>query len=107
MLLLLLMLAGGVYWARAAPGKVPPTTRMYLQLRDSCERAGLKVSPGLTPLALVKRVEVHRASAAHPTERVVDLYLRARYAGRELGESELNEMQQALGAARKLLRARA
>lgn len=104
--LVLCILAGGFYWARRTHGDLPATTRMYLQLRASCERAGMAITPGLTPLALVKRVATYRATAAHPAERVVDLYLRARYAGRTLGESELNEMSQALGAARKMLRSR-
>ena len=42
--------------------------------------------------------------AGGPSERVVDLYLRARYGSEELGESELREMREALGAARRLLR---
>jgi len=105
--LVFLILAVGFYWVRRTRGDVPPATRMYLQLRESCDRAGMPISPGLTPLALVKRVAAHRGSAAHPAERVVDLYLRARYAGRTLGESELGEMRQALGAVRKMLRARA
>jgi transglutaminase-like putative cysteine protease len=102
--IMLMLLAAGIYWARTGRAELPQATRMYLQLRASCERAGMVVTPGLTPLALVRRVEAHRASAAHPAERVVDLYLRARYAGRTLGESELNEMRQALGAARKSLK---
>jgi hypothetical protein len=37
----------------------------------------------------------------------VDLYLRARYGRERLGDSELREMRQALGAARRMLRGRA
>jgi hypothetical protein len=36
----------------------------------------------------------------------VDLYLRSRYGGQLLGESELREMREALGAARRTLKAR-
>jgi hypothetical protein len=38
---------------------------------------------------------------------VVDLYLRSRYSGQALRDSELREMREALGATRKLLRERA
>lgn len=105
--LLLLLLGGGLWWARRGARSMTVETRMYLVLRESCGRAGLEVSPGLTPLALVERVRRKHADAAGPAERVVDLYLRARYGGRALGESELREMRQALGAVRKNLRAHA
>jgi hypothetical protein len=58
-------------------------------------------------MVLVERLRLVRAGAARPAERVVDLYLRSRYGGRPLRESELREMRDALGAARKLLRNRA
>jgi hypothetical protein len=80
---------------------------MYLQLRGSCRRAGVDVQRGTTPLALVEQVRENRATAARPAERVVDLYLRARYGGERLGASELREMREALGAARRVLKARA
>jgi len=185
---ILVGLAAGLYWARGLGGPAhDPPTRMYLQLRQASTRAGVGVSPGLTPLALVDRIgekiaarsdrratpraegraprlagsagEVVRASGAPdggavaksrcetpsrgagvargstaegggeavaagggagatrghaavatptggaaPAARVVDLYLRARYGGQELGDSELREMREALAAARRLLR---
>jgi transglutaminase-like putative cysteine protease len=104
---LLLLLAGGLMWAARAPGRVPPATGLYLRLRRDCARSGMHVPPGLTPLALVERLAAHHASAAVPAERVVDLYLRARYAGATLGESEMNEMRESLRATAKLLRVRA
>ena len=101
--LVVLMLLGGLVWARrgTAATKLTPATRMYLQLRESCLRAGVAVLRGTTPLALVEQVRENRATAARPAERVVDLYLRARYGGERLGESELREMREALGAARR------
>ena len=77
---------------------------MYLSLRESCERAGIPMAPGVTPLVLLTRIQEGCAAAVGPAERVIDLYLRARYGRRVLGESELREMSQALGAARKILR---
>jgi transglutaminase-like putative cysteine protease len=105
--LLVLLVLAGFSWARGerAPRR-SPTTAMYLQLRASCARAGLAVAPGLTPLALVQHVRQHRSAAGRGAERVVDLYLRARYGGEDLGESEVREMREALAAARRVLRER-
>jgi transglutaminase-like putative cysteine protease len=107
--LMILVMLGGVAWAQRGGVRLRPTpaTRMYLQLRSSCVRAGLEVLKGTTPLGLLSRVRQERIVAARPAERVVDLYLRSRYGGQALGDSELREMRQALGAARKLLRAQA
>ena len=102
--LLVLLLIAGVAWARGERRTTSPTTAMYMQLRASCARAGLAVSPGLTPLLLTQRVRAERDAAAQPAERVVDLYLRARYGGERLGESELREMRAALKETRRLLR---
>ncbi len=104
--LILVLLAAGLYWARRGGAARPPETHAYLALRHSCARAGLTITPGLTPLALVARVRIERAAAGRAAERVVDLYLRARYGHEALGESDLREMTEALGAARKLLRVR-
>ena len=102
--LLLLLLVAGLFWARRGGREVTPETRAYLQLREACARADLGITPGLTPLALVTRVRERRATAGRAAERVVDLYLRARYGHEMLGESELREMSEALGVARKTLR---
>jgi hypothetical protein len=105
MTLLVLLVAAGWMWARrGGGGGATASTAMYLQLRAACARAGLGVAPGLTPLALVERVRADRAGAARPAERIVDLYLRARYGRERLGESDLREMRAALGAARRVLR---
>ena len=107
--LMVLVMLGGFAWARRSGVRLRPTpsTRMYLQLRSSCARAGLEVLRGTTPLGLLTRVRAERGVASRPAERVIDLYLRSRYGGQALRDSELREMREALGAARKLLRARA
>ena len=105
--LLVLLAAAGWMWARRGGPSGTASTSLYLQLRAACARAGLGVTPGLTPLALVERVRAERAPAGRAAERIVDLYLRARYGGERLGESELREMRQALGVARRTLRGRA
>ncbi len=104
--LLVLLVAAGVSWARSDRTRSSPTTAMYLQLRTTCARAGLAVAPGLTPLALAQRVRHERGAAGPPAERVVDIYLRARYGRERLGDSDLREMREALKATRRLLRER-
>jgi hypothetical protein len=103
-LALLLLGALSWAWARRDRFRAPPTTSLYLQLRAACAKAGLAVAPGLTPLELARRVRKERGAAGAPAERVVDLYLRARYGREDLGEWELREMREALGATRRLLR---
>lgn len=105
--LLTLAILVGLWWARRGSERVPPSTRAYLRLRRACEQAGVAVPPGMAPLALLERLRERRAKAADAAERVVDLYLRARYGGEALGESELREMRAALGAARRILKSRA
>jgi transglutaminase-like putative cysteine protease len=103
---LMAVVMGGFWWARQGGPRLPPASRAYLSLRDSCRKAGLKVTPGVTPLVLVKRVREGRSGAARAAERVVDLYLRARYGGQPLGASELRELREALTVARTNLRTR-
>jgi len=94
----------GLRWASRGAGPPPtPETALYLRLRALCAGAGLEVSPGLTPLALVERVALAHRSAAHPAGRVVDLYLRARYGREVLGASEKREMREALAAVGRAL----
>lgn len=102
--LFLSVILAGLWWARRGGPGLPPESRAYLALRASCLRAGLEVTPGVTPLALVHRVRLGRADAARAAERVVDLYLRARYGGHRLGESELRELREALTVARRSLK---
>ena len=106
-LLAAVVLMAGYLWARRGRPSFPPATAMYLRLRRASERAGLTVTDATTPLALIDRIRRERAAAAAPASRVVELYLRARYGGERLRESELREMRQALGLARRTLKPRA
>jgi transglutaminase-like putative cysteine protease len=94
----------GYMWARGAGPAYDPSTRMYVNLRAASASAGIGVGPGTTPLGLVKRIRAERSAAGRPAERVVDLYLRARYGNEALGDSDLREMGEALKAARRTLR---
>lgn len=101
-----MLAAIGYLWVRKGRETFDPSTQMYLKLRRATARAGLHVSPGLTPLALLDRIRGERSGAGHPAGRVVDLYLRARYGKEALGDSDLREMRKALAAARRTLKAR-
>jgi len=105
-LLLIFVIVAGFLWARRGGPGHSPATEAYLRLRDSCQRAGLAMAPGITPLALVDRVRTERSSAGHAAERIVELYLRSRFGREALGESDLREMDEALSAARRSLKKR-
>lgn len=106
-IVLVVVAAIGYLWARRGGGTFDPSTRMYLQLRAASSRAGLGITPGLTPLALVSRIREKRSTAGAAAGRVVDLYLRDRYGNQALGDSDVREMQEALRAARRMLRTKA
>ena len=55
-------------------------------------------------MALATLIRSERAAAGRPAERVVDLYLRARFGRENLGESDMRELREALGAARRDMR---
>jgi len=101
--LLALVVLTGMLWARRGTTVLARETRMYLQLRDACQRAGLRITPGVTPNALLKRIRERGLGAGPPAERVVDLYVRARYGREALGPTELEEMKLALVTARRHL----
>ena len=103
--LLVLLLASGYYWARGVQPQHTPATSIYLQLRSASSRAGLEVGPSTTPHTLVEKIRRKKSAAVHPAEQVVDLYLRARYGKEDLDQSELHEMKEALGIASKRLKA--
>jgi hypothetical protein len=77
-------------------------TRIYLELVESCRRAGL-VTGQVAPLELLERVRRSGGGASAPAGRHVRLYLRARFAGEGLEEEERAEMARALRSARRAL----
>ena len=60
LLVVALALGGYVLWRR--PADKSPETRLYLELRESCRRAGLAAGTGVAPLALVDQL----AQLSHP-----------------------------------------
>ena len=77
-------------------------TRLYLRLVESCRQAGL-VHGQVAPLELVERLGATGSAAAAPAARLVEIYLRGRFAGEPLGEPERADMSRALAGARRAL----
>ena len=81
-----------------------PEAELYLQLRESCRRAGFKANEGVAPLLLLDEL----ARVGHPARtrarRLVDYYLRSRFGGQELDVRERKEMKGDLADVRRALR---
>lgn len=96
----------GWMWRTRDRRRLGPAARAYLALRVACARAGLVLTPGVTPTQLLVRLRNECPAAVEPAERVVDLYLRSRWGGEPLGESDLRTLKAASGRARAVLRRR-
>lgn len=99
--LVLLALIGLIRGRRSV---TTPETRLYLALRRSYERAGYAPAKIQTPLAFVDALHQEDAPSRREAERVVDLYLRARFAGAEIGLEGRAEMEDAVAAVRRGVR---
>ena len=96
--------AGAVLWSgrRWRRRHRSPETRAYLALRRAYARAGVEVRGG--PLDFAEALARRGAPGAGPAAELVDLYLRARFAGEDVGERGRRRMAAALSAARSELR---
>ena len=103
-ILMALALAFGIYWMRRSSSDAGPETRLYLKLRESCRRAGLVPGDGLAPLTLVDELARRRHPAYRPARSLVLTYLRSRFGGQTLDDSDQDEMRTALTAVRRALR---
>ena len=103
-LALILTLTAGFFWANKGGPRYSPETKIYLGLRDDAERAGLGTDRSIPPLALVQEFRRRHHPGAGPAARVVDFYLRARFAGESLSGAERREMAEAARTAKKFLR---
>lgn len=102
----LVVLAMGWYWARHGGPSLDPSTQMYVQLRAASARAGVPVTPSLTPEGLLEQLRETNAGAAKPAERIVDLYQRSRFGGESIGDSDVRTMREALASTRRILKAK-
>jgi hypothetical protein len=79
-------------------------TLAYRRIRRRLAQAGLRISPAVAPLALQAQAADRFPAAAAATARVIALYVRASFGGRELGAPELAALRAALHEAEARLR---
>jgi hypothetical protein len=85
---------------------VPPSTRVFLKLREAGRRAGVPRDALHSPLSLLRHLESNRHPGAAPAGRVVNAYLRDRYSGDPVGKGGLSAMRRDLREATAALRKR-
>jgi hypothetical protein len=82
-----------------------PESRVYLQLRRAYQRAGFESSANEAPMHFVERLERAHAPGGSDARRAVELYLRSRFGGEDLGAEGQRQLRAAAHAARRALRA--
>ena len=90
---------------RTRSRNVSPEARVYLKLRRSYERAGFELRKHDAPMQFVERLEQANAPGRAAARTVIELYLRSRFGGEELGMEGQRELRAAAKAARRALRA--
>ncbi|HUH13022.1 MAG TPA: DUF4129 domain-containing protein, partial [Longimicrobiales bacterium] len=83
----------------------PPLARGYLRLRRLYARSRILAGPEPRgPLSFLRSLERAGAPGQEPAGRVVELYIRSRFAGEPLGAEAVREQARALRLARRALR---
>ncbi|MBI4539608.1 MAG: DUF3488 domain-containing protein [Gemmatimonadetes bacterium] len=90
---------------RSGHARASSETRLYLKLRRAYERAGFEPVAACGPVQFVEALRAAGAPGADRAAEVVAFYLRARFAGEEIGEIGRRRMVRALAAAGRSLRA--
>ncbi|HEX6559374.1 MAG TPA: DUF3488 and transglutaminase-like domain-containing protein [Longimicrobiales bacterium] len=101
----LLML--GALFKRVRTEEVAPESRFYLRLRRQYARAGYTIAANDAPMVFVEKLHKASAPGSEHAQRAVELYLRARFGGEDIGRSGQRELQEAVSAARRALRSAA
>ena len=94
----------GLIVMRRGGGRLPSELRMYNSLRGACRTAGVAGVEIAAPLGLLALLRAEGRPGRRHAEQVVGLYLRARFNGEQLGDSERKEMATSLEVARKALK---
>jgi transglutaminase-like putative cysteine protease len=102
-LMVVFIFSAGVYAKRRKSGNTQGT-RTFLRLLDSVRKAGAPPAATHSPGSLVDYLESVGHPAAQKARRVVDDYLRIRFAGHPMSEEEEKAMGAALRDARISLR---
>jgi transglutaminase-like putative cysteine protease len=105
-LVVISLIAAAVLWLnrRRAAARVGAEGRIYLSLRRLYERSGRPRPRGETPLDFARALADEGAPGARSARQVVDLYLRARFGGEQIGEEGRRAMMAGLEACRQALR---
>ncbi len=85
-------------------GKLPPSARLFLRLREASKKAGVPKEALHSPDALIRYLESVRHPGTTPAHRVVDGYLFDRFSGQSLDQGRYEEMTRALRRAEIALR---
>ncbi len=102
-IVLILMLL--IVFRRAKFEDIAPEARVYLRLRRLYEKAGYRAAPHDAPLIFVAKLRRARAPGIDEAQRAVELYLRSRFGGEDIGAAGRRELHAAANAARRALRA--
>lgn len=92
--------------ARRASTDVAAEARSYLRLRRAYEKAGFPVRPHDPPIAFMRRLRAADAPGLEFVEKVVAIYLRARFSGSAISEAEKRELNANTELALRAVRAR-
>jgi hypothetical protein len=84
---------------------VRPESRIYLKLRRTYARAGYELHNYEAPMRFVERLEHAEAPGCEAARRAIELYLRSRFGGEDIGAAGQRELREAANAARRALRA--
>jgi transglutaminase-like putative cysteine protease len=82
----------------------PKESAAYLRMRRAYERRGYPAATSMPPLAFAHHIESARAPGAPDAMRAISLYVRARFNGEVLSDSEREELREAVASARAALR---
>lgn len=81
-------------------------SRAYVKLRRAYERAGYDVRGNDAPMRFVHRLRAADAPGHEAARRAVDLYLRSRFGGEDIGADGARNLREASAEALRALRAR-
>jgi len=103
-LALAVIVGGGLFLLRRDEPGLAPESLLYLRLVRACQKAGLDLDRFATPFQLVARLRERSHPATAPASRVVDRYLRSRFAGETLPHDAIGHMAEDLRSVRRHLR---
>jgi transglutaminase-like putative cysteine protease len=94
-----------ILFRRVRFAHVPLESRVYLKLRRSYEKAGFRAQPHAAPMMFVDTLARTKAPGHEAARQAVELYLRARFGGEDIGDAGQRELRELVARARRALRA--